>query len=298
MNIIINLLIFCLVLFIYLHIYFHYKTSNDLEVYEIEQPSKDKLEEICDLRQPVVFDFNNNNLSDNCNLNTIIDSYGAFDVKLRNVKDNDDESELYLPLSLVKAKKVLEDDDEEKYILESNNEFIEETGIIKHFRYNDDFLRPHMVSNCLYDLMSGSLNTTTPLKYELNYRNYYYVTHGKVTIKLAPPKSKKYLYPISDYYNFEFKSPVDPWNIQQQYKADFDKIKCLEVTLHPGQIIYIPAFWWYSIKFVEKNTTLCTFKYRTYMNSVGISPYIFMKILQNQNVKREIVKKMKINNEK
>ena len=30
---------------------------NDLEVYEIEQPSKDKLEEICDLRQPVIFDY-------------------------------------------------------------------------------------------------------------------------------------------------------------------------------------------------------------------------------------------------
>ena len=51
----IALLIFCLVLFIYLHVYFHLKTSNDLEVYEIEQPSKDKLEEICDLRQPVIF---------------------------------------------------------------------------------------------------------------------------------------------------------------------------------------------------------------------------------------------------
>jgi len=46
-------LIFCVILFFYLHIYFHMKTSNDLEVYEIDQPSKDKLEEVCDLRQPV-----------------------------------------------------------------------------------------------------------------------------------------------------------------------------------------------------------------------------------------------------
>ena len=28
-------------------------------MYEIEQPSKEKLEEICDLRQPVLFDYNN-----------------------------------------------------------------------------------------------------------------------------------------------------------------------------------------------------------------------------------------------
>jgi hypothetical protein len=57
MKIIIGFFIFCLVLFIYLHIQFHLKTGEDLEMYEIEQPSKDKLEEICDLRQPAIFDF-------------------------------------------------------------------------------------------------------------------------------------------------------------------------------------------------------------------------------------------------
>ena len=43
------MLIFCIVLFLYLHIFFHLKTINDLEVYEVEEPSKDKLEEICDM---------------------------------------------------------------------------------------------------------------------------------------------------------------------------------------------------------------------------------------------------------
>ena len=64
MKIIFSMIIFCLVLFLYLHIFFHLKTSNDLEIYEIEQPSKDKLEEICDLRQPVRFDYNSENNPD------------------------------------------------------------------------------------------------------------------------------------------------------------------------------------------------------------------------------------------
>ena len=42
----IAIFIFCVVLFLYLHIYYHLKTSNDLEVYTIEKPSKNKLEEI------------------------------------------------------------------------------------------------------------------------------------------------------------------------------------------------------------------------------------------------------------
>ena len=55
---IIAVLLFCLVLFLYLHIQFHLKTSNDLELYEIDYPSKEKLEEICDLRQPLIFQTN------------------------------------------------------------------------------------------------------------------------------------------------------------------------------------------------------------------------------------------------
>ena len=62
-----TVLIFCIVLFIYIHINFHLRTSDDLEVYEIDQPSKDKLEEICDIRQPVIFDYNIDGLMTHCN---------------------------------------------------------------------------------------------------------------------------------------------------------------------------------------------------------------------------------------
>ena len=97
--------------------------------------------------------------------------------------------------------------------------------------------------------MTGSIGSKTPLRYNLNYRNFYYVTSGKINIKLIPPHSSKYLYPIKDYDNFEFRSPINPWDVQHQYKADFDKVKCLEIKLKPGFIFYIPAYWWYSIKF-------------------------------------------------
>ena len=65
MKIIIGFFIFCLVLFIYLHVQFHLKTSEDLEMYEIDDPSKDKLEEICNIRQPVLFNFDNQKIFNN-----------------------------------------------------------------------------------------------------------------------------------------------------------------------------------------------------------------------------------------
>jgi hypothetical protein len=117
------------------------------------------------------------------------------------------------------------------------------------------------------------------------------VTQGSIKIKLSPPKSIKYLYPINDYENFEFKSDVNPWNPQPKYKADFDKIKCLEIVLTPGKMLYIPAYWWYTFKF-DENTSVSCFKYRTYINNIAISPKIFLYALQNQNVECKIVKNL------
>lgn len=293
MEIIIGFFIFCLVLFIYLHIQFHLKTSEDLEMYEVEQPSKDKLEEICDLRQPVLFDFDCQKIVESTNKSYIANNYNAFEVKIRNVKETDPNSELYIPLPLHAANKLFNEDTNATYFSENNSEFLEETGVIKSLKYNDEFLRPYMVSNCNYDIMSGSANTCTPFRYEINYRNYYLLTEGSAQIKLAPPHSIKYLYPIYDYENFEFRSPVNPWSPQPKYVADFDKMKCLEFTLTPGKTLYIPAYWWYSIK-LNKNTSFSCFNYRTYMNNVAVSPYIGMHALQIQNVKRNVVKKASI----
>ena len=72
MKLILALFIFCLVLFIYLHIQFHLKTSDDLEMYELENASKEKLEEICDLRQPVLFEFDSNNIIETTNKNDLL----------------------------------------------------------------------------------------------------------------------------------------------------------------------------------------------------------------------------------
>jgi hypothetical protein len=295
LKIIIGFFIFCLVLFIYLHIQFHLKTSHDLEMYEIDQPSKEKLEEICDLRQPVLFDFDNEKIVETTNKSNISNNYSAFEIKIRNTKENDINSELYIPLALHASVKLFDEDKKSIYYSENNKDFLEETGVVKNFKYNDEFLRPYMVSNCNYDIMMGSTETFTPFRYEINYRNFYLLTQGSAQIKMAPPHCSKYLYTIYDYENFEFRSPINPWKPQANYVADFDKIKCLEFTLNPGKTLFIPAYWWYSIKFSNSNTSISCFHYRTYINNLSITPYIALHALQLQNIKRDVVKKVSIN---
>ena len=299
MNYIVSILIFCIVLFLYLHIYHHLKTSNDLEVYELENPSKETLEEICDIRQPVLFKYNNNDILETTQLPRVVEQYGAFDIKMRNIVDSVDDggvkTELWLPLVLNEAVTLCRDDTKSQYLSENNSDFLEETGLVKRMKYNDTFLRPPMVSSCKYDIIFGSDGTTTPLRYMLNYRNYYMVTSGSVTIKLFNPNSSKYLYPEKDYINFEFISPVNCWNVQRKYELDFKKIKPLEVTLNEGDIIYIPSYWWFSMKF-DKTTSLSVFNYRTYMNTCAMLPHIILYFLQQSNVKRECVKTHDLNN--
>jgi hypothetical protein len=94
---------------------------------------------------------------------------------------------------------------------------------------------------------------------------------------------------MKDYENFHFYSPVNPWDVQSKYKGDFSKIKTLEISVNKGQSLYIPAYWWYSIQY-SSDCSISVFQYRTYMNNVAISPQLGMRLLQSQNVKREIVK--------
>ena len=54
LKIIIALFVFCVILFFYLHIQFHLKTSDDLEIYEVDQASKDKIEEILIIIHPIL----------------------------------------------------------------------------------------------------------------------------------------------------------------------------------------------------------------------------------------------------
>ena len=290
-------------LFLYLHILFHLKKSNDLEVYEIEQPSKPRLEEVCDIRQPTTFEFYNEQLLTQLSYQTIHTNYRAFDINIRDVskesssqdkipqKNTEHDSVLYIPVSFKIAHEVLRKDTEMKYLSENNSDFINETGLINVFQLNDEFLRPYMVSTCMYDIMMASTGTTTPLRYEVNYRNYFLVTQGSVKILLIPPKDTRYLYPINDYDILEFRTPVNPWKVQPEYQDDFDKIKTLEVELFQGMMMFIPAYWWYSIKFVVNETSICSFKYRTLMNTVSITPQLIMNVLQKMNTKQDTLEK-------
>ena len=276
-----SIFIFVLVLFLYVHILFHYKVGNELEIYEISDVCKDKLEEICDIRQPVIFDMIEDNISKTTSLSYISKTYDAFDVKIQDVLT--EECQDSIPLNMNKAIVLFDGDKEGKYVSVDNEDFLSETGICKNIEYYDEIFRPIGLNKSYYDIIFGSENSFTRLKYDVYYRNYFIVTQGEVVVKLIPPKHKKYLQMYNNYETFEFTSPLNPWNIQDKYLASFNKIKSLEIILKANKCIFIPPFWSYSFKF-NKQSSICSLKYTTYMNTISFSHHLFLYYLQNQNI--------------
>ena len=280
-------LIFTTVLFFYLHIIYHLKKSNDLEIYDIITPSKNELEEICNYRQPVIFDYQNDS-SNNINLDFLVSNYSSFDLNVRNSKSNTTEEELYIPYKITDLFTVFDNDKDSKYITENNEDFINETGMVKYLKYNDTLIRPYFMVYSKYDLLSGSKNSRTPLRYNLYYRNYLHVINGSVKIKLAPPNSIKYLNEVKDFDNYEFRSDIDVWDIENN--DTLNKVKLLEVNVQKDQLIYIPSYWWYSIEYDSKSL-LINYNYHTYMSMISVIPSILLYYLQAQNVKINKYKK-------
>lgn len=285
MELVINFMIFCIVLFIYIHVYNHIKTSNYLEVYEIENLSKDKFEDIINFKQPLLL--NNNSLINNVDVNYLISNYPTFDLNLYNKQNG-----LFLKTKMEDFDSIINSDISNIYITYNNKEFLEETTLEKLLSSNDVFFRPYNVCNKNYDIIMGKKNNTTQLKYSINSRNILYLSSGKIEVTMCPPKYYKNLHVQKNYELLDFYSAIDINNVQSNYKNDYYKVKFLRVLLNTSQVLIIPPYWFYSIKFLEENSIVFFNSYRTYTSSIAIVPDLFIQLLQENNLKLNIIKEL------
>lgn len=245
----------CIVIVIYLHVTFQLKTCQDLEVYETDVTN---YEEVCNLKQPVVFQYMDEKL------NWKLEDYHAYDVHVY------DSTYIDVPLPLDKSIQLFK---KGKHATFRNSDFIKET-VHTCYADSDRILRPPLVSSIEYDTMFGSEEFVTRLQYHTSCRNFFIITHGSVIIKLTCPN--KYINTVKQYETQEFYSEMDPW------KDPDKKIKFLTVPLSAGRMISIPAYWWYSIK-LEKDARISILHYRTMMNTLATLPELLLGFLQRQN---------------
>ena len=257
------------------------------------------LQEICDVKQPVLFEFQSilPDMFENTDAKTIANIHGSFDGKLKDTNDYWKEENIsvdYIVLPFSTIQKLLLNDPSSHYYTENNFDLVEESGLAKKLYEIDDFLKPRFTTQTKYDIITGSPNTITPLRYHLNYRYFCMVTSGKLQIKMSPWKSKKYLHTVKDYETFEFRSPINVWKPQKQYTNEMEKLRFLEFDIPVGHILYIPPYWWYSMKFSD-DTTVIPITYNTIINITAHAPQWGLYFLQQQNIKKKIAKTLDVN---
>jgi hypothetical protein len=268
-QLLVGFLIFLIIFILYLHIVYHLKTSNEAAVYEMEFQSKEQLDNICQLRQPIVFLYPPLSL---CERDNLIDKFGNVNILIKNVDTNE-----LIPYRLNDAIELIDKDTTGSYYMEKNYDLIKSNMIDKIAKYEKNF-RPTFTCKSKYDILIGSNGSHTSFQYEVNYRNYFIVTEGVANIRLAPPKCEEYLDPQIDYETLDITSSFNIWK-----NPKIKNVELIDVVLTKGQIIYIPPYWWYSIQFTEK-TSILSLRYRTYMNLITLLPQILLQAMQLQNI--------------
>ena len=280
MSIVIEIIIFLAIVLIFKNIKEELKVINDIEVCNIEIPSKETLEQHLKHKKPIFFYFNSHLLENSYDY--ISKNYSSYHINFRNnvIKDNE---ELFFEIKLKDADELFK----KNIYSENNTKFVFESGLSNDMVKFDQFFRPPLCSKKDYDLIIGSNNTVTPLRYDVSTRNILYVLDGSITLKIISPKYSEHLFKEVDYDNYEFRSMIDPWNVQNEYVNEYNKIKEFEITLNKGDIIFIPIYWWYSIKF-NSQSIISAFRYKSIYNNIVNIPNNFMYYLQQSNIERKI----------
>jgi len=298
MNTYFHLLLFLVVLFLYIHIASQFKRSEDLEIYEMDFATNSHLQEVCDIKQPIMFEYKSHNpeFFQGVTAEKLMES-GSYDIKVKDIEDywKGEESVDYVVLPFQSAHTLMMTDTHAKYFSENNDMFIEDAGLVGQFQTNDAYLKPAFTAQTKYDVCIGSKQATTPLRYHTYYRHFLCVNSGKIRVKMSPFKSAKYLYPVLDYNNYEFFSPVNVWKPQKKFLHEVDKIKFLEFDVADGSALYIPPYWFYSIQYLDDADTVVTaFTYNTSMNCVANLPKWGLYFLQQSNTKHSITKTLDV----
>lgn len=281
MNGIYAFIIFSIVILFYVHVISEYKVSEDLELYEMDYISNSNLQNTCDVRQPVIFELPSKihipQLEAFKQTVTIKDLKDYYDVDKTTVDSVELPCSTFLQL--------IKNDTSRTYFTENNQTFIDESGLSKIFLDLDDELRPSNTVSTKHDILMATEGICTPFRYHTNSRSFLYVAKGLVKIKMTSKKYSKYLNEIKDYENLELRSQINVWNSTDN-STILDKIQFIEFDIQCGQVVYIPSFWWYSIKFTEPDTILLECKYSSIATKIAFGYDSFRHYLQQYNIIR------------
>jgi Cupin-like domain len=146
------------------------------------------------------------------------------------------------------------DKDLECYLSEANFEerFPEIFGDVTYPGY---FNRKAFVT-LWYGFSSKNFSSTTTLHFD-PLHNIFAQIRGRKRILLFPPSNYLSFYPpLEASSGAAYNSKVNPLLFNSELFPKFPWQERIEVILKPGEILYIPPFWWHHLTAVDKNISL------------------------------------------
>ena len=280
MNILVTIVIFFVVLLVYTHILDEFKRGEDLEIYETDFVDNEQLNEICKLKQPILFGFKStaprvfDKLASKADVsresNDMVQVFETTDFYSSSSSSpaSADSPLPAFPLPFDSAVYLMETDQNRRYVTERNEVFMKESGLWRFLsRELNSLLRPAFGTIfSSHDLLFGSEHASTPCRYHVSSRYFLGVTSGKVVVRMSPWKSAKYLDPQTDYATFDFRTTAPLTTHDGGMSHGSNALKYMEFVVKPGSILSIPPFWFYSIEFCSQDSLCFSSRYVTIAN--------------------------------
>jgi len=292
MNLVLTIVCVLVLLLVVLNVMEENKIGSILEIYEYDYHNHFELQRIVCKKQPVLFQLQGIVLADSHQLHTLSlesyqQKYGKETVKIRSpIKP------IPSRLRFEKALELIRNDTDIVYLSNENNDFAQDTSFEQYIASLDEHLQPSFTLGKERDVIFGSPLACTPLQYHIAHSSYLYVAQGAITIKMTPWKNTKWLPPgsLPTSSPTVFASPnADLWNDP----ALLENVSCLEFPVPSGWALYIPPYWWYTIRLHDlrppvqtdatpewdpsKRTLVVSTQYTTWMNTLVKSPQLLQR---------------------
>ena len=282
-----SILVFLLVLVFYIHLMAQYRKSQDMEIYETDFAGVAALQEVCDVRQPVVVELLGaaGAFFEDMTLAKVLRAGAGVPVVVRDGADYRASADAEgVPVPLEAALRMLGEDSAAGLFTDGNHDFVEDADLAADVGELDALLRPQMTVQTRYDVMLGARGAHTPLRWSADLRRFLVVCAGAVSVKMTPFKSAAHLHEVRDYATLEFRSEVDVWDPQERFAGDAARVKFLEFDLAAGSALYVPPYWWYSVRYAGgEDSLLLGYAYNTLLNRVANAGDLVRCALQRHN---------------
>lgn len=272
-NMILSVLIFLLVGLVYIYILHQWKYNDNLEIFELDYiDSPTQIQNACDLRQPLIMP----SLLEHTNPTKHAES--LLKVGIKDARSyHDAAADLGSVDMTLKGALVFFKASPPHYFSEGNAEFLRDSGMLRQVQQEVDvWLKPPACTVYAdYDYLLGNA-TETPFRYHTHNRRFLCVVGGgPLHVRLAPWKAINH-HIIKDYEFYEFYTRSTPPTT-------------FSVTVHPGQMLYVPPYWWYALDFSAGDVVVIQCSYVTVMNAVAHAQDLILYALQQQNIKTHVI---------